>query len=247
MNRNITVSVVSHGHGAMVIDLCNQLLGYPEIAKVVLTLNIEESVEIPGDERFLVIHNHVPKGFAANHNAAFKQCNTQLFVVLNPDVVLTPFVFRDLLQGMIISKAKLIAPIVMSANNQLEDSVRRFPTFFNLLMKALGKDISTYAVQPDKSYFYPEWVAGMFMMFDTKSFASVNGFDEAFYLYYEDVDICVRFWTMQYKIAVNQNTYIVHNAQRDSRKKLRFMTWHLNSLIRYFYKHLFRLPKTASN
>ncbi|QDC44297.1 glycosyltransferase family protein [Methylophilus medardicus] len=226
----------------MVVELCNQLLRHPEIAQVILTLNVEETVVFPVSKKILLIRNTTPKGFASNHNAAFLKCKTKYFVVLNPDVELCSGIFSELTACMLMANAKLIAPLVTSSTGQIEDSVRHFPTVINLIMKAFGKDISRYPVYLDKDYIYPDWVAGMFMMFDSVSFAAVGGFDEAFFLYYEDVDICLRFWKSQYPIAVSQRNRIVHNAHRESRKKIRFMIWHLSSLIRYFYKHVFRLP-----
>ena len=245
MKQDITVSLVSHGHGEMVEDLCRHLLQDTVIAHVILTLNIAESLEIPMSEKITVIRNSVPQGFAANHNAAFSLCKTKFFVVLNPDVSLGEEIFEKLRESMSLANAKLIAPLVRSFTGEIEDSVRKFPTPLNLMMKALGKDISRYPVPDDKNHIYPDWVAGMFMMFEAVSFAAVKGFDEKFYLYYEDVDICLRFWVKQYPVVVDSKVSIVHHAQRDSRKKLRFMYWHLSSLVRYFYKHLFRLPATG--
>lgn len=233
---------MSHGHGLMALDLCNQLLMHPDINYVILTLNVPERSSILDHEKLRVIHNELPKGFGANHNDAFKLCKTKYFAVLNPDIEIDVAVFSELINCMNISNSKLIAPLVLSKNGQVEDSVRKFPTIYNLIMKAIGHDVSCYPVNTNKQFIYPNWVAGMFMLFDAASFAAVEGFDEGFFLYYEDVDICTRFWGKGFKIAVCQSVSIIHNAQRDSRKKLRYMLWHLSSLIRYFCKHFLRRP-----
>lgn len=246
MINDITVSITSHGHGPMVVSLCKNLLSIPEIDKIILTLNIPEVLTLPNHEKLLIINNLCPKGFAANQNAAFKFCETKFFVVLNPDVSLDSNVFEHLKQCMRKSDAKLVAPLVKSVNGMLEDSIRHFPTVKNLLMKFMGHDISLYPQLQPAEYFYPDWVAGMFMLFNSTAFASVNGFDEHFFLYYEDVDICVRFWKKGYRIAACMKTSIVHDAQRDSRKKFRYMTWHLKSLFRYLFKHIGRLPNTIN-
>ena len=90
--------------------------------------------------------------------------------------------------------------------------------------------------------FHPEWVAGMFMLFRSQDFARLGGFDEAFFLYYEDVDICVRAWKQGMKIVACPQVSVVHDARRDSHRSARHIRWHLASMVRYFFKHWGRLP-----
>jgi len=61
-------------------------------------------------------------------------------------------------------------------------------------------------------------------------------------LYYEDVDIGAFLWKAHRRVVACPQVTVVHNAQRASRRDLRHMRWHLQSMTRYFRKHLFRLP-----
>ena len=54
---NLSVSIVSHGHGAMVERLVGQLLDLPEVVRIVVTRNIPESTVFPSDVRVTVIDN----------------------------------------------------------------------------------------------------------------------------------------------------------------------------------------------
>src|SRR5690554_2804321 len=59
----VTVSIVSHRHGAMVSEVLNDLAAVPQVARVILTLNVPEPVpEVPSAlrERLLVVNNDVP-------------------------------------------------------------------------------------------------------------------------------------------------------------------------------------------
>ena len=67
----IAVSIVSHGHGAMTKGLIRALLACPEIGQVIVTRNIPELLDITHDDRIVWVDNALPKGFGANHNAAF--------------------------------------------------------------------------------------------------------------------------------------------------------------------------------
>jgi GT2 family glycosyltransferase len=248
---SVIVSIVSHGHGEMVCGLINQLLACFEVRKVIVTCNIPEVLDLPDDHRVSLVFNSTPKGFSANHNAAFKKVSGDaaclFFCPVNPDVRLQANPFPILLNGLNDYGAALAAPLVLSADGLVEDSHRRFPILRSLITKALGLGDGRYSVQPGQPNFHPEWVAGMFMLFSAESFRRLGGFDQRFFLYYEDVDICVRAWKQGFKIVACPSAVVVHEARRDSRRKLRFMAWHLSSLTRYFIKHWLRLPRVSAS
>lgn len=245
----IAVSLISHSHAAMLPTLVAELLRCAEVGRVIVTLNIPEAVAFPEDARVVVIRNASPKGFGANHNAAFKAIegdpDCRLFCPLNPDVGLQGNPFPALLAEMDAKGAGLAVPLVLAVDGQLEDSLRLFPTLGMLASKAFGGADGRYAVQPGQPAFFPEWAAGMFMLFRRDVFARLGGFDEGFFLYYEDVDICARAWKQGFKIVACPAVSVIHDARRDSRRKLRYMRWHLASMARYFLKHWGRLPKVG--
>jgi len=239
----IAVSIVSHGHGDMVGILVGQLLAFPQVAQIILTLNVPESVALPNDARVMVIGNTEPKGFGANHNAAFGVCTQTFFCPLNPDIEFDRNPFPVLSAALGDNRVALAAPLVRSPDGKIEDSMRRFPTPGSLLMKGLGGSDGRYFVRHDQADFCPEWVAGMFMLFRSKDFHDLGGFDERFFLYYEDVDICARVWKKGMKVLACPQGCVVHDAQRESRRRLRHLRWHLASMARFFWKHWGRLPR----
>lgn len=247
---SVVVSIVSHGHGEMVSGLVRQLLDCSEVRMILVTCNVPEVLNLVEDERVSLEINPMPKGFSTNHNAAYKKVAGDVgclfFCPMNPDVRLQANPFPVLLNGLSAKGAALAAPLVLSADGLVEDSHRRFPTLRSLFSKVLGGADGRYSVQLGQPNFHPEWVAGMFMLFRTESFYQLGGFDEGYFLYYEDVDICVRSWQQGLYIVACPSATIVHDAHRTSRRNLRFMVWHLSSLARYFSKHWLRLPKIAT-
>lgn len=229
----IAVSVVSHGHGAMVEALVARLLEFPEVVQVLLTLNRMEKLTLPDNARLRVLDNPTPKGFGANHNAAFRHCDTPLFCLLNPDISLPENPFPALIGCLAETGAALVAPRMLAPDGALEDSARRFPTLTRLARKALLGDRGLHPV----SSHAPDWVAGMFMLWRSEAFAALGGFDEGFFLYYEDVDICARTWKSGLHIALCTEASVIHDARRESHRSLRFLRWHLASMTRYFWKH----------
>ena len=227
--------------------LVGQLLAFPEVSQIILTLNVPESVALPDDARVTFIGNAQPKGFGANHNAAFACCTQTFFCPLNPDIEFDRNPFPALSTALGDKRVALVAPLVRSPDGNIEDSMRHFPTPGSLLMKALGGSDGRYIVREGEAEFSPEWVAGMFMLFRSRDFHDLGGFDERFFLYYEDVDICVRVWRKGMRILACPKAGVIHDARRDSRRSLRHLRWHLSSMARFLWKHRGRLPTVVDD
>lgn len=239
--HTLTLSVVSHGHGLLLERLLAQLDGQASLSgmRVVVTLNLPaerlDAAAYPHLE-LIVIRNPVPRGFGANHNAAFEHCATAWFGVLNPDLALTecePFTLT-LQSALARPDIGVIAPQVVAANRSPEDSVRANLTPWSLVRRhVLGRrkplsDVPRAARRGAPFY----WLAGMCMLINGAAFREVGGFDENFFLYCEDYDLCARLYNAGYGIAFEPKAQIIHEAQRDSHRSLRHLRWHLASLLR---------------
>ncbi len=233
----ISISIVSHGHGQLLASLLDDLRRLrPANLEVILTLNIEESLPFDLDAfpfPIALVRNAGPKGFAANHNAALPLAGGSYFCVLNPDIRLEADPFPALLDELTNRSVAAAAPLILGPDGSFEDSARPFPTPASMLCKALGFAPKRYYEIGSES-FSPDWVAGMFVLMRKDVFAEVGGFDAGYHLYYEDVDLCARFRLKGYDIRLVPKARAVHFARRESRRNLRFLFWHLQSMLRYF-------------
>jgi GT2 family glycosyltransferase len=239
----ITASVVSHCHGRFLTPLVKQLLGCAEISQVLVTINVPEPIELPSDARISAIINDAPKGFGANHNAAFRQCRDRYFCVLNPDLEIAENPFPELVRCLEETNAAVAAPVVLETDGRAADSMRHFPTPSSLAYKALGRGDGRHEFAPGQNVMAPDWVAGMFMLFRSAEFEAAGGFDEGFFMYYEDVDICARLWKSGRSVIGCPQARVTHHAQRASRQDMLHARWHLASMLRFWAKHLGRLPR----
>ncbi|MCP4089377.1 MAG: glycosyltransferase family 2 protein [Gammaproteobacteria bacterium] len=244
---SISISIVSHGQGALVSKLLADLACLSDAVRfeIILTINIPEPLPFsPADFSWpiRVVENTSPKGFAANHNAAFKLATGEWFCVMNPDIRLTKNPFPVLLSEMMRSPAEVIGPAVVTPIGKIEDSVRKFPRPLSLIWKLLGHGDGRYPFSIGDRAFTADWVAGMFMLFSSDAFTRLQGFDERYFMYYEDVDICVRAWNADIKVLACPSVSVIHDARRLNRRNLRHMKWHATSMVRYFWKHMGRLP-----
>ena len=238
----VTLSVVSHQQQHLVKILLEDLkiCAFKSI-KVILTVNVNEVLTFNTTDYpfpISIIYNQHPKGFGANHNQAFKLCDTSYFCVINPDIRLLSNPFNVLITELSQHSSALIAPLVLSPEMQVEDSVRKFPTPITIFKKLFSKKI-TADYLANKVIINPDWVAGMFMLFKAEKYQLVGGFDERYFLYYEDVDICKALHKASENIVFSPNATVVHAARRNSHKNMHYLYLHTKSMLRFFLKNCY--------
>jgi GT2 family glycosyltransferase len=222
----------------MVERLVFQLIKFKSVFKVIITLNIPESLSFPSDSKIYIITNKHPLGFSENHNNAFELCDQLYFCVVNPDIELYGNPFDSLIGLLYKENVALVAPRVDGRNGEQENSWRKFPTLISVLLKFLRRDDGIYSAHGKPPNIMPDWVGGMFMLFKSSTFQDVGRFDASYFLYYEDVDICYRLVQKGYSIMVCPTVHVVHEARRESHRRIKFLYWHLSSMFRYFYKRV---------
>lgn len=237
LKDGISVSIVSHQHGTLVADLLQDLakLGRRDL-EVLLTVNVPEepafhSRDFPFSMR--VLDNERALGFAENHNRAAAQASRRHLCILNPDVRLPDDPFDVLVDSLSDEMVGVSGPLVVDSRGVVQDTARRFPTLRSLLRK-LVHGAPTIDYESDGRPFEPDWIAGVCMMFRTADFRARGGFDDRYFLYYEDVDLCARLRANGERVLLNPASTIVHDARRRSWKDPYYAALHLRSMVRFF-------------
>ena len=75
----------------------------------------------------------------------------------------------------------------------------------------------------------------MFILFRSEAYMQVKGFDERYFMYYEDADIGRRLARKGWKTMLEPNTTVIHDAQRASHRSIRHLQWHLKSMFRFLF------------
>lgn len=238
-NVDISISVVSHSQITLVAELLGDLEEFCKDScfELILTLNLDEKLPFALDSfsyPIRLVRNPSPMGFGANQNQAFAHATGRYFCVMNPDIRLSSNPFTALLTCIDDSSVGVVAPLVMGENGEVEDSARRFPSPLTILCKVLGRRRAPDYVIKDV-LIHPDWVGGMFMLFPRGIFEQLGGFDERYFLYYEDVDICARLRRLGHEAALCPQARVTHRAQRHSHRSFRYLFWHLRSMIRFFF------------
>jgi GT2 family glycosyltransferase len=142
-------------------------------------------------------------GFAAGVNLAARASTAPFLLLLNPDAVMDEPVI-DRLERFLIDhpRAGIVGPRVLNDDGTVQASARRFPGFSTLFAgrstwltrRFPGNWLSTWnlpARQADTATAV-DWLAGSCLMTRRSLFDALQGFDESFFLYWEDADFCRR-------------------------------------------------------
>ena len=187
---------------------------------------------------------HVGKniGFGAAHNLVIDKINSDYHLILNPDVEFDSSVFNDLIHQFELNQnLSMVSPKVIYPNGKIQYTCRKKPTIKGLLSRRMGlfKDYVNerqYLNRDLSKSFSPEFIHGCFMLFKTKEFIDLRGFDERYFLYMEDADICRKINTSGKEILYYPKAQITHIHRRGSAKKIKLLFYHTSSAIKYFRK-----------
>ena len=229
--HQVTISVVSHEHGDEIPNLLRDLAAFAPsaIAEVIVTLNIpEEALSHWIGVRswpfaVTVISNTEPMGYGANHDQAFGRCKTPYFCVVNPDIRLTKDPFPALISSLEEPMGGCAYPMQSNGDSKPMDFAREVPTPASLMRRYL---LPSSRKKPQPRH----WINGAFMLFPAKVFEKLGGFDSRYFMYCEDVDICLRLQLQGFHLMPVVYVTVEHEAQHASRRRLRHLIWHVQSL-----------------
>jgi len=252
-NYLLSFSVVSHSHGLLVLALLESLV--QQFSDVLNSIEIFVVFNVPDREleaglgvfKNLVslkcIFNCNPKGFGENHNNAYRQSSGQWFVVLNPDILWnknTSFGhFAKIFGGDRRCEAGLIVPVQMDLLGRQQDSMRKLITPWSLAVRLISKKLhAEKMVDAVDAVDEADWVNGACMFIRSDVYRQLGGFDERYFMYCEDADLCLRLQLAGYTMA-QADFSVIHDARRDTTRKLSHLVWHVTSLLRFWSSSAF--------
>lgn len=218
--------------------------GGREIAEVILTLNVPEESLVDWIAQhdwpfaLTLIRNDKPLGYGANHNQAFERCHTPYFCVLNPDIRFTRDPFPQLIATLRQVGVGCTYPMQSEERGKPIDRMREVPTPQALLRRYL---VPGYRYRAQLRH----WVNGSFMLFSSDVFKQLGGFDTGYFMYCEDVDICLRLSQAGYQLRLVPNAIVQHVAAHASRKSWHHFRWHLQSLWRLWHSKAYRQARRS--
>jgi N-acetylglucosaminyl-diphospho-decaprenol L-rhamnosyltransferase len=183
-------------------------------------------------------------GFARAANEGCRLSRGSWFLLLNPDVTAPEGFLDDVLKlGECLQaeepRVGILGFGLQNSDGSPQRSAGPFPSLGNTLARlALPRKRRKYHWHSHAKGAAPRWVTGCCVLVRRECFRELGGFDEDFFLYYEDVDLCrralARGWTVREEPALR----VVHHHPLHQRKvppHLRLCTRH--ALLTYSAKH----------
>ena len=140
-----------------------------------------------------VLRNEKNLGFSRAVNQAAAASRGKVLVVINQDLHLQPNALK-ILSEFLASKNAIAGGALSFQDGVPQPSCGPFPTLIGTLCRlALPRRIRKYDLGPASDRTRPvDWLTGAFLGFPRALFDKIGGFDEDFFMYYEDVDFCLR-------------------------------------------------------
>jgi hypothetical protein len=203
------------------------------------------------------IRRETNHGMGRSTNFGTQQVEADYYFILNPD---TRLIDQDILDKLVSYMEShpdvgIVAPRIFNFDGSRQDTCRRFPAWYQPLVQrtALGSTPwgKTYAKHFlmhdfDQSTERPvEWVQGSAMFVPNKIWKDLNGFDDRFWLYFEDIDLCRRVWHSGYKVIYAPHLTLQHAFGRASAQiknpvvnilKTQATRAHIASWLKYLWK-----------
>ncbi len=192
--------------------------------------NKEEMIKIK--ENITLVLNKKNVGYAAGVNLGAKEAKGNNILLLNPD---SKFVNEYLLE--IVEDLKGDVAIVggkMFSGSVVEKSTGKFYDVSNIFWLALGLEnfFGLRSSPPIKKFV--DYVSGGFLFAQRSIFEKLNGYDENYFMYVEDMDLCYRAKKSGYKVLFNPKFEIEHFKHGSSNRS--FAIVNIYTGIFYFFK-----------
>lgn len=195
-----------------------------------------------------IIENRKPLGFGENNNKGVLASMGKYIAVINPDIVLhkgSLDLLYEYLEGH--PSVGITVPKLLNPDGSIQYSVRSFISLKALIYRFLsrGNDHTTSRVVNE--YLCKnldttrtqtiDWAIGASLFMQRDFYALLGGFDQNYFLYMEDEDICLRSWKHNHPVVYLPDAVMTHNHLRGSSKIGKKTFFHLQSMIIFFTKH----------
>ncbi|MBI4142469.1 glycosyltransferase, partial [Candidatus Uhrbacteria bacterium] len=215
----------------------------------------------------VVVSEHLPDATTLLRNGDFgfgKSCNrgartvrARHYFFLNPDTVLTDPRILDILVSYLDAHpgVGIVAPKILYPDHRLQDTIRRFPTWFmpfiqrtSLRDSAFGKRYTAHFLMADDDHTHErpvDWAQGSALCIRGELWNTLGGFDERYHMYFEDIDLCRSAWLAGYQVRFLPSVVLVHAHGRQSARirnilvniwRTKETRWHLESWVKYTWK-----------
>lgn len=250
MSNNISASIVTfHSPENEIKKLLNGLVNSAISTIYIIDNSLNDSLRSVQhiSNKIIYIHN-ANLGYGAGHNIAINKAlelKNKYHIVINPDIYLEGNSINILKEYMDNHpNVGLVMPQILYPNGKIQYLCKLLPTPIDLIIRRFIP-ISSYQEKSnykyelrftnyDKEMEVPA-LSGCFMFIRCSVLDKIGGFDERFFMYAEDLDLCRRIGEISQTIFY-PNARVFHAYEKGSYKNKKLLKYHIISIIKYFNK-----------
>lgn len=258
---DLSIIIVNYGSGRLVKACVDSIRQSPPSAlyEVIVVDNASPddsqeflATEVP-DIRFFPQESNL--GFARGVNVGIEAATGTFILILNPDIIVLEGAIDTLLGfARAHPNAAVVAGQLINPNGSTQESCFRFYTPFTILARRtplgllpIARRHIDRALLRDYDHARPrqvDWVLGACMLVRREVMARVGMMDPQFFLYFEDMDWCRRFWAAGYHVWYVPEAHFAHYYKRESAVAggisallQPIIRVHISSGLKYFWKY----------
>jgi len=192
-------------------------------------------------------------GYGRAHNIAITNSTSKYHLILNPDVIVSPLSLYNGLQYFEKNEcAVALSPAAVDGDDNTQYLAKEYPSLFILLLRALDnkalnnrfrKLLNEYEnneiVQNNKATEV-DIISGCFMLCRTRSLQEIGGFDNRYFLYFEDFALSIELQKFG-KVMYLPEMRIVHFGGNSSKKGIRHIGLFILSMLKFFNRYGWKL------
>lgn len=197
-----------------------------------------------------LVENPGNPGYASACNRGIAATREPYVFILNSDVEFRadgPEVMLDFMDAH--PEVGALGPMVLNSDGTVQMSCRRFPSMLENAVHGLAGDIwpgnpftRSYQMK-DLCREEPcdvDWVSGAAMLLRREAAEAVGGFDETYFMYVEDVDLCWRLKRAGFRVVYHPGFRLVHHVGRASAQRSVRMLWEHHRSMFIFFRRRYR-------
>ena len=249
MNPKVTGCIVTYNNMKTIKKAIDTILEYTDEN---FRLYVVDNNSTDGTPKFIrenypevcVIETGTNSGFGAGHNIVLPMLSSEYHIVINPDIVINENAIEKIIDFMDANPdIGLLSPKICFPDGREQILGKRNPRLKYLIASRMrdeenpSKLLREYAMKDcDLSDVTDiENTTGCFMVFRTSVFKELKGFDEGYFMYFEDADIARRAKKIS-RVVYYPHATILHEWGRESKRNFKLMLIHIQSMFRYFFK-----------
>ncbi|MGZ8649474.1 MAG: glycosyltransferase family 2 protein [Solirubrobacteraceae bacterium] len=245
---SVDAVIVSYNSRDTLRACVDPLLAQPDVAVIVVDNDSPDgSLDAVQDLPLQAIQSGRNAGFGAGCNLGAAAGSSPYVLFVNPDAAMTGEALSRMIAALEAEPdVALVGPRLVDESGELMHSVRRYPTTRSMWARALflhrlwprapwANEIETRPEAYERAA-YPEWVSGACMLVRRDAFEAVGGFDDRFFMYCEDQDLCRRLRAAGGRVRYEPSAVVSHRGGHSAPRTSLYATL-ARSRIAYTRKH----------